>query len=201
MEQDEIKKNKEEYIQAQIKKYGYTEKEISYYNKYVLTAARLSGGELIKIEKLSIKKRFCYGHGMNGISTEDEQKSAYDASRKIKESERIFTNENARESLEAIKYYQKYRADDKYTYGIVVTQGGVSHIDFVSPYSVWPSIEAALANYNLYEPTTARRLVKEDIQALISAYQLQLEDIKKRCAAYWKRHGGSKLTTWTYLID
>ena len=201
MKEDEIKKNKDEYIEAQIKKYGYREKEISYYNKSLLTAAGLSGGELIKIEKLSIKKRFCYGYGMNGISTDEEQKSSYAASRKIKESERIFINENTQESLESIKYYQQYRAEDKYTYGIVVTQGGVSHIDFVSPYSGWPSIEAALANYNLYAPTTARRLVKEDIQALISGYQLQLEDIKKRCAAYWKRYGGSKLKTWTYLID
>ena len=199
MTKEQIKQNKAAYIAQKMKKEDESWRK--YYTQRVLTAARLTQGELIRIDKLYLETRFCFGHGQNGISTEEEERRANEAAHAITESERWFTAENTAPAEESIKALQACQFDSC-KYRIVVTVDGESHLDWVDVYGCgFANMEKAQEHYNRFGKATVRRLLDEDIPALVAAYKVQLEDIKKRCKTYWKRYGGSKLHTWSYLVD
>ena len=56
----------------------------------------------------------------------------------------------------------------------------------------------------MYHPIYLNRLDKVENVVRYSGYQNamgKIDYLTKRCAAYWKRYGGSKLHTWTYSIN
>ena len=153
MTKDQIKQNKAEYLEAKIAKEG--EGWRKYYTQRVLTAARLSQGELIRVDKLTLETSFCFGHGQNGISTEEEERSANNAARAIRESERWFTAENtapAEKSIAALK--ERQLGTDKYR--IVVTINGESHLDWVDVYG-WgfANMDKAKEHYSRFGEVSA----------------------------------------------
>jgi hypothetical protein len=58
-----------------------------------------------------------------------------------------------------------------------------------------------VAGGNGYEYKEMVLATEQDLEIIKKGVQAQLENLKKRCAAYWKRFGGSKLKTWTYWAD
>ncbi|MBR5887645.1 MAG: hypothetical protein IKZ07_05490 [Akkermansia sp.] len=195
----EIKQNKAAWLEKKLAHAG--EKWRKHYTQRVLTAARLAQGELIRIDKLTLQTDFCFGHGWNGISTEEEEDNAAAAEKEIHESERVFTAENTEPAEKMLQQLAGYRPWP-HKFQIVVTQDGESHLDWVDAWG-WgfADMDKAIEHYSRFGPVSIRELAQEDIPALVAAYRAQKDDITKRCKSYWKRYGGSKLNTWTYLRD
>lgn len=206
MTKNEIKQNKLDMVEWLVSRPTEGERWRKYYNGNVLTAARLTGGELVKIEKLHMETSFCYGYGMNGCDFDNDHERAARCCDAVRDSFYWFLEENLRECKRSLKWlrsrleYLSMFGDTPYL--VVITndrQTYVQDIDKFSHYLQYMSEENALKYSG--ENATLRKLTKRDIEILIAAYKVQLADIAKRCKTYWKRYGGSKLHTWTYLID
>lgn len=46
--------------------------------------------------------------------------------------------------------------------------------------------------------TSAVKATAEDIEKIKMSLEMSLNNLKKRCATYWKKYGASKLRCWTY---
>lgn len=206
MTKAEIKQNKLDMVNWLVSRPTWGEKWRKYYTGKLITAARLTGGELVEIEKLHMKKRFCFGYGQNGCDWDNDYERAARCRDAIRTNFYWFLEENLKGTKHTLKWLYNHRRElgmwgDR-RYLVVITndrQIYTQDIDKWSHYLPYMSEENALKYSG--ENATLRKLTKRDIEILIAAYKVQLADIAKRCKTYWKRYGGSKLHTWTYLID
>lgn len=189
----EIKSSKAELVEL-LRKNGVRESTVKYYESETLCAVRLTGGELIRIEKPRIKTDFCFGYGQNGVSTEEDYRDAESA----RQQSRTFDYFLA-ENLEGLKKDLKALEEGKlkvwefgteYTRSVIVRETytpGLAETDWRPDYSE--------------KRPTERNLTLADLRILARGKRAQIANLEKRCRAYWKRFGSSKLHTWTYLED
>lgn len=153
-------------------------------------------------EKPSIKTRFCFGYGQNGISTQRDFEGALKQERRINEEEEVFINANLKDlnrDIEDIQTLIDVFFDNKPAcYGcaynkIFICQNSCDHL----AYLLW-----SFNNESMNASTKViREATKEDLLLILEVYKQQKENFKKRLNTYLKRYGLSKLTTWTYLVD
>lgn len=165
--------------------------------KYCVSAAsqvvRLSGGELVPIKKRKIKTDFCFGYSTD--YTGHEARAAWHAAIAAREDVEHFKGKNLQE-LRAIveafdgKHPRQWVEYTPYIWknsgaGNIWSFGWVSYYDY----------ERRPSGVEYREVTPA------DLETLRAAYVEELHKMEKRLNTYLKRHGLSKVNTWTYWRD
>lgn len=157
-------------------------------NDYILKSTseviKTSKGYLIRFEKPSIKTRFCFGHGCNGISTSEEVKNACNQAQNARTNEQYFLDENLEEINDKIKQYQE---NDLY-YCDTNIDKSIKYI----------TIEKCVYHYN---DEHIEKVSKQDKELILNTLKLEKVKFEKRLNTYLKRYGLSKVHSWTYLVD
>ena len=156
-----------------------------YYEKKWLTAIRC-GDAFFPVEKLSIKTSFCFGAGSNGLSTDEDWDDAFAAQDSIHKFDNWLAA-NTEDTEKDIAGLEAGRHEDGY-------------LPFICRYGVEVKLLWRRCAYSEM-PEGSREPSAEERAIILAGLRLQLADITKRCKAYWKRYGASKLHTWTYLRD
>ncbi len=181
-----------EILEDWTKVHGSKPEDIEYFDEQYTNAVRFGNGRIYLFEKPRIKTDFCFGHGQNGISTEEE----YGAARKECEAtgkKRNFFRANIEEN------FPQYGMLEKDAEGY----------DRRNPCSVMCyrcgkicGLASDFWEEEHYHPDQKpERLTETDKTALREMLDEEKAKFLKRLEAYWKRYGASKLRTWTYLVD
>lgn len=202
----QIKKNKADFIALQVSRPTWGEKHRKFYEKRTFTAARLLGGELVEIEKQHMKTDFGFGYGHNGADFDDEAPDAWRAAKSCRDSFAFFLSENLEDTKRTLKELRDGLRDllggCDWRYFVVVdtlSRSFVTQIDQNYCGLCYSSEAEIMRRFD--GQASIRKMTVGDFRLLIAAYKAQLADIAKRCKAYWKRYGGSKLNTWAYIRD
>lgn len=160
------------------------EKWVKYYEKKTLCVKTLPNGDVIAFDKPSVETRFCYSF--------DEVADCYGHSDTIGDSNRacdsvrsnydVFLDENLKWLKRDLENLGMYRPVYLNRLNGVASPNVVSYSGYRNGMNGWVASP-------------------EDIEVIKSGIQEQIDYLTKRCAAYWKRYGGSKLHTWTYSIN
>lgn len=158
----------------------YDESMRSYLEKETLYAEQTSLG-VIQFEKPRLRTSFCYGYGQGR-----DYESAQSGAKVVCNDYDVFLEENIEMSrCQRVLDILEKRPETVY---LRKTYDKGSFVDFVAGGNGCEYKEMVLAT-------------EQDLEIIKKGVQAQLENLKKRCAAYWKRFGGSKLKTWTYWAD
>lgn len=160
------------------KVYNGNPKEMKYFVGSVLCAVETSRG-LLAIKKPHVKTRICYGYGQGR-----DYESAQNASENVRSDYEAFLDENLffDSASRMLKNIEKGCS-------VILDESGYGE-GFACVRTGWDTIRKG--------ETIA---TQEDVKKIVEALKLAVENLKKRCATYWKRFGGSKLETWTYWAD
>lgn len=147
---------------------------------------------LIEIEKPHIKTRFCFGYHLSRFDNDDYDR-ATGAARHARESVDFFKRENLREMMEYIEALK----DDSLTWY------SRKHYTTNPLGSRCRALACKRRREDLrpYEKEDFIPLTSEDLENVISGYEIALADFEKRLDSYLKRYGLSKVDTWTYWAD
>ena len=160
-----------------------------YVKKECSDVFKTSGGHYIVFEKPSIKKDFCFGHGQNGISTQEEVEIACDNAQYARTNESYFLEENLgqfNEWMEMLEGQEKL---------------------YLIPQHYKPTKVACIRSeyyFHCYEWEKEKifeELSQCDIEELKKMVQSENEKFVKRLNTYLKRYGLSKINSWTYVVD
>ena len=160
------------------------------------------GDCFLGFKKPSIQTRFCFGYGLNGISTQEDYEGARSQERNMETNQQTFINANLEDLNKSIKDLQDFIDnffDNKNTcfssrYNkIFICKNSYNHLAYLA----WSWDYDNIRN----KDDIIKEATKEDLLLIIEVYKQQIENFKKRLNTYLKRYGLSKLTTWTYLVD
>ena len=153
-------------------------------------------------EKPSIQTRFCFGYGLNGVSSQEDYEGARSQERNMETNKQAFIDANLEDlnkSIEDLQDFIDNFFDHKNTcfssrYNkIFICKNSYNH----KAYLAWSWDYENIRN----KDAIIKEATKEDLLLIIEVYKQQIENFKKRLNTYLKRYGLSKLTTWTYLVD
>lgn len=193
---------KDEYLEVYYKDMREDdEKEIEYVVKL--------GNTYLTIGKPRIEKNFCFGHGQNGLTTQEGQNNANQLAKKVRESQEFFINKKL-ETLNKIYHsllYHKIRLIEGYDKAQKFYQQNEKFIPYIytrsTPYLVsydYPKVVLEFLGYTK-EQDTIHKATANDIEKLLFAYGEVTKNFKKRLKTYLKRYGLSKVNSHTYLTD
>ena len=178
------------------------------YKRYPL-AVRLTDGRVIFCERDGLETSFCFGHGQNGITTEEESQRARENERYASSDERYFIEENMKGIRDLVAMakgtYKEpgYKANCKYCYSYTVRPGRNEQHIFFSDYTKEELLGGC--EYHFYlskdQAESLNPIEGEDRQRVIKLYETEEANRLRRVQNYLKRYGLSKLKTWTYLVD
>lgn len=175
---------------------------------------RLSGGEIVRIEKPSIQTRFCCGEDDRGQGGDDPENTpgtmAYARSVLAeKRTEAGFKRTNLRDfddsmiqevgrepwnnARAVLAGRDRWMLDDRRRFVPCIVRGSYAEGDTAC------RIDNASNRANC--GTLVRILNDEDFRLMRRAYMTVRTDFRKRVNAYWKRFGASKIRTWTYWTE
>lgn len=164
----------------------------AFYEKKYLCVLPCGDGVFV-FDKPSVQTTFCFGAGYNGMSTDEDWDDAFAQQSEIHKYENWLkaNTENIEDDILGITAPNDERRSwrNKGTKPFVCADGR-------ELYLLWRHSEL---DTNM--PEDARPATPEERRVLLAGFQMQLADITRRCKAYWKRYGSSKLNTWTYLRD
>ena len=140
---------------------------------------KLSDGSMIALNKPRIEKSFCYA---------DHLDDAFDNVQKIRTDPEFFISENLRESCDRVMGYYN---NPYHNYWVQ---------NLYSPLNNESKIKQIVHGYRV-EMENARRLNSEDIEQILSVYQIIRVEFEKRLRAYVKRYGLKSVRAWTYWAD
>lgn len=179
------------------------EKYTKWLRGQIARIVELENGELLEIEKPSIKTDFCFGYGYNGISTQQEIDDAYDAMHYADTNESYFLRKNLEQLTETRDRISEYLNSERPDYcgtsprvPYLCDRYDGSKIKSLYFMRVWDYEEMPVQTKKLYRQATA-----EEQKRIFSAYEIEIKVFEKRLQTYLKRYGLSKLHTWTYLSD
>lgn len=162
---------------------------VDYLMKNFSYIVEFDNGEILEIDKPSIKKDFCFGHGLYGVSTEEEYQGAAAMAKKAETDTNYFVAKN----MEPLNRWIEDLKDDSYeiyTRAHYNKQPEGCHLvalEFLKPWDKTPE------GY--------RKLSKKEIQTIIAGYEEVKKTFSKRLNTYLKRYGLTKVNSWTYLVD
>lgn len=159
------------------------EKWVKYYEKKTLCVKTLPNGDVIAFDKPSVETRFCYS--FDEIGYPESIKDSGSMCHAVSSSYEVFLAENLKWLKRDLEHLEKMY------YPIYLQR------------MLGMDAEHNVVRYSGYQngPTNNWVASPEDIAVIKSGIQEQIDYLTKRCAAYWKRYGGSKLHTWTYSIN
>lgn len=152
--------------------------------------------------KPDIKTRFCFGYGLNGVSSQEDYEGAREREKNMETNKQAFIDANLEDLNKSIKDLQDFIDnffDNKNTcfssrYNkIFICKNSYEH----KAYLAWSWDYKNIRDKDMI----IREATKEDLLLIIEVYKQQIENFKKRLNTYLKRYGLSKLRTWTYLVD
>ena len=191
-----------------------TNRDKEYYKKSCEYALKF-GDNYLLFDKPSIETRFCFGYGLNGVSTGDDYEAASDMRDYANTNEKYFLNENLEalnhniETMKAMINPDKYEYCEKmykqtnewfyhklqYTRKIYLCKNNDNTCYLFND-------EGRIEDENrLRYCTILKELTTEDFEKILKVYEQQKENFVKRLQTYLKKYGLSKLHTWTYLVD
>ena len=153
-------------------------------------------------DKPDIKTSFCFGYGLNGISTQEDYEGARSQERNMETNKQAFINANLEglnKSIEDIETFISQWIDKEEKFfssrynKIFICKNSYEH----KAYLAWSWDYDNIRDKEMI----IREATKEDLLLIIEVYKQQIESFKKRLSTYLKRYGLSKLRTWTYLVD
>lgn len=162
-----------------------------FYEKKYLTVIKL-GDDYYPIEKLRIQTTFCFGAGCNGISTDEDWEGASAAQSAIHQFDNWLKANTEEVDSDIIGLTDPHSDERRWR--------DRGYLPFVCRYEKEIKL---LWRYSLCGdmPDDAHAPSPKEKAVILAGLKMQLSDITKRCTAYWKRYGASKLNTWTYLRD
>lgn len=156
-------------------------------------------GEIFEIDKPTIEKDFCFGYGMYGRSSEEEEKRAFEKEEIARTSEEYFKKENMKEIDKTIKFLEELLSS--------IEKGNNCPKYNLAIYKIYSGSNACnlrtfsfISFFDKDEKCEVRN-DPELIKKLIAGYQEVKKAFEKRLNSYLKRYGLSKINTWTYLVD
>lgn len=212
-----LKEIKQEWIKLNLLNEKQTESAQKKWNKYyndTYSDVVKVGEYFFPIEKSRMKKDFCFGYGLNGVSTEEEYTGAVEMKNHASKNEKYFLDENLNEINEEIKVLEAYIKNidnlynfhedlrknelDRYNYdGKIFLYSSYRNRDYQVNYTFYNNLN----EYHPYKNFILREATKEEIEIILNALIQEKENFTKRLQTYLKRYGTSKLRTWTYLVD
>lgn len=201
-EKTDQKKLKEKYMDIICKDvWAGNEKMQGYARKTCEYVIELSNGNIIDIDKPSIKKDFCFGYGMYARSTAKEEARADALAENAETNTEYFIHENMKQVTEKIVILQEALVGKKEVYTFIRYTGEPDTSDLMGwkCCKVWENPEYEPWKWN--DLRMVRKLEKDDIQRIIDGYEEVETRFMKRLQTYLKKYGLSKLNVWTYLCD
>ena len=160
---------------------------------------KLRGKYLFPVDKPSIETRFCFGHGLYGISTDEEERGAIRMAEYARTNEGYFIRENMKQITEKIDVLN----DSRYVAlirGHYITKSNLVDIEYFHDYGTEGQLNGVIARYQ--EKGDIAFLMEDSDKAIImQAYEEAKQHFEKRLKTYLKRYGLSKVHSWTYLVD
>ena len=168
------------------------------------------------VEKSIIEKDFCFGAGLNGIATCEENAEADNMAKSAKSWE-YFRKENTRERRELIEILEKaIDCDESRLFRS--RENRLAVIGIFDKYTgekgpkAWQVLDSGfvcgvITAEKIIEGATAENRIKyrlatrAELSALLEAEKRELADFEKRLTRWWKRYGAEKLNVWTYIRD
>ena len=174
-------KNNKELISVAGKIYG----DEKYYLSSTFDAMLLSDGRILCVDKVSIKKDFCFGeHGYD-----------YDEVCQIERDSRCFEYFEEENTRELKREIEKFGKKDLYFYKEYWTDG----TEKLAGYTLCD--EEDMLRNKLKELSDVRKANDDEKKQLLEILKNRLENMEKRCAVWWKKNGVAGLHTWTYWAD
>lgn len=151
----------------------------------------LTNGDIVVIDKPTIKKDFCFGYSLSRYDTEDYDDASAMA-RHARTSEEYFISENLHELEKTIDLLssKEWNSFDYYLRIPYYGQPENSQLKAITTF-YWHDEEAG----------KFPKLEGEDRQRVIDGYKAVKAAFEKRLHAYLKRYGLSKVNSWTYWQD
>lgn len=155
---------------------------------------------LFTVDKPSIETDFCFGHGMYGISTDEEERGAFRMAEYARTNEAYFIEENMKQITGRINALN----DSRYIAlirGHYITKSNIVDIEYFRDYyGTEGQLNGVIAQY--HEKGDIAFLMEDSDKAIImQAYEEAKQHFEKRLKTYLKRYGLSKVHSWTYLVD
>ena len=153
-------------------------------------------------DKPRIKTSFCFGYGLNGVSTQEDYEGAREQEKNMETNKQAFINANLEglnRSIEDIETFISQWKDKEEKFfsarynKIFICKNSYNHLAYLAWSWDYDNIRD--------KEMIIREATKEDLLLIIEVYKQQIENFKKHLNTYLKRYGLSKLRTWTYLVD
>ena len=185
-----MNKSFKDLVKAEFEKvWGPDVKMVDYCMKKTSGIVQFEDGGFYCFEKPSIRTRFCFGYGQNGMSTLDEFDSALEAKKNASTKEYFFA-----ENLAVFEALENM-VNDTYSKLFSTAQ----YKDESNLRGISSDEEERV--YGRMFGIVKSELTPTDRLALKRELENQKKMFMKRLETYWKRFGASKLKTWTYLVD
>ena len=168
------------------------EKMINYSMKNADYIVEFSNGNIAEIEKPRIQKDFCFAHGYNGITTDEEEERANKCVAIASSDEQYFYNENMKDLYKSVENLEKAKQRDNLYQCQAYT--GQSEDNKLRAYTCKDM-------YNENRLKEEDKLSPEDIDRIIEGYREVIKKFDKRLKTYLKKYGLSKVRAWSFLSD
>lgn len=179
----------------------------SYMSKRNAYIVELSDGKLYAIEKPNIKTRFCFNRDYNGISTAESERQADEMAEHASTETSYFLRKNLEPLENEIARFDREKAEQSDNYFIqqhaykkpYIFGGkygtGTERLAYIQFFGDWDEDRKKATEQG------GRLATAEEINAIINAYKIVIEQFKKRLTVYLNRYGLEKLHIWTYYSD
>lgn len=189
MTQKELKIEYERILASEV--WPKSRSMVEYCVKKVEHIVELTNGDIVVIEKPSIKKDFCFGYRDSRYDTEE-----YDEANKMAAHARSSTDYFLAENLAAIDDVIKH---------LEGTERNSWDVHVCIPYSGQPenSKLKRLREFYWHDEHGQKypKLEGVDRARVLEGYKVVRASFEKRLHAYLKRYGMSKVNTWSYWVD
>ena len=170
---------------------------VEYERKTTQYIVELKSGDIIALDKPTIKTSFCFGYGYCGVTTQEDMDGAYNMMHHAETEESYFIKENLKGLNE---YIESLRDKDLFCYAY--TRNGQAEDGRLKNFTIARLCDTPeYAPYRFSALKDVKQLDMEDRERIAQGYEIVKAAFTKRLNAYLKRYGLSKLKTWTYLVD
>ena len=148
-----------------------------------------SNNNFVEFEKPTIETRFCFGHGQNGITTQEETNMACKQAEHARTSEQYFIDENLEEINRKIKTFSEAQK-----LFLLPQYQNINNIAYIVT-------DEYFLHYPSYENKIIEELSENDRKELLKICENEKAKFLKRLQTYLKRYGLKKVQAWSYLVD
>jgi len=151
----------------------------------------LSSGDIVALEKPTMKKDFCFGYSDSRYDTEDFDR-AQAMARHARTNEDYFLSENLHELDNEIQRLESNEWNS-WDYYICIPYYGQPESSQLKAIKTFYRHESQAEKY--------QKLTGADRQQVAEAYKIIRANFEKQLRAYLKRYGLSKVRAWSYWQD